>query len=173
LTTARYLGDADEKQKADHEDLNKCRPLGPVLPSSDPDLRPIEFEVQLFFPSDAEQVEHTMLAMEAHYTLFVESQRAYYNQIQYRLSPARKGSEGDPKAITMKTELRDNAERLLKFRTRENPSEGVQLASKGEIPLLGVEGQGPWHLVQGTLDFLDGSGKRVARAQIPLFAPEQ
>ncbi len=173
VTTAQYLGDEHEKDAAAKEDESKCRSPSAPTSSSDPDLRTIDFDIELFFPSDSSKAEETMLAMEGHYTLVTKGDEAYFSQFSYKLVPAREKSKGDPEAITMKTQLSGKAEPLSKFRTTQNIADGVRLTSGGEVPLLGVPGKAPWQLVQGTLDFLDGFGKRVARAQIPLFAPGQ
>jgi hypothetical protein len=104
MTTAQYIGDEQEKEAASHEDQSNCRlPVARVSGAgADPDPRSIDFDIELFFLSDASRAQQTMLAMEAHYKLdpgpdFVTAGKVI-SRIQYELAPARQGSEGNPTA---------------------------------------------------------------------------
>jgi hypothetical protein len=73
MTAAQYLGDQAEQQAAIGEDQTQCKPLAPLKASSaETPLRPLAFEADLFFPSDAVHPEQTMLTLAATYSIVVD-----------------------------------------------------------------------------------------------------
>jgi hypothetical protein len=172
LTTADFLGDADEKQAADLEDKSACKPPAPVKTASVSDLEPIDYAFHLFFPSENGNAEATMLAFDAKYVLKPEGS-GYSSTVDYRLSRAPDRPEGDPKAIVMRPLLTGAAEGLTKFLYSQNSSGTIHLGEEGNPVLFQVkEGRG-WKFAHATLQFLDRSGVQVARAEIPVFVPAQ
>src|SRR5262249_54494068 len=70
LTTAEYLGTEAEEEAAKREDQSQCRPAAPLKASlPETPLRALAFDADLFFPSDAEHPDQTMLALDSTYSI--------------------------------------------------------------------------------------------------------
>jgi hypothetical protein len=168
MTTAQYLGDESEKQAAANEDQSQCKPAGPLKASLvETPLRTLAFEADLFFPSDAEHPEQTMLALTANYSIDVDGD-SYASTLEYRLKPAPNSPEAVPKLAAMRVVMRGDAERLVQFLTPRS-REPIPLQEEDSVRLLQVRGEGPWRLVQAVLQFFDQKARPVAKAQIPVF----
>ena len=115
MITAQYLGDEAEEQAAVKEDKSQCQPAAPLKSSSSAEVprRPLAFDTDLFFPSDAEHPEQTMLALAASDPIAVDG-NSYASTLDYRLMPAPNSREAVPKLVQMRIVLRGDAERLTR-----------------------------------------------------------
>jgi hypothetical protein len=173
LTTAQFFGDAAEKAAAAREDQVACKAAAPVkgVSISGSDLEPIDYPFRLFFPSENQNAEATMLALVATYTLKPEG-TGYSSAIAYKLTRAPGRPDGDPQAIVMKPILSGAAERLAGFFADQNPTGSIRLGEGGDRLLFRVKEGKAWQLAHASLQFLDRSGVQADAAGRVLVGEE-
>ena len=175
-TLAEYMGSAGDAkaEKSDSEKacIQKAKGQKNAEEESGMQSNPLSSfadEFVVYFPSNPDNARNSMLKLVGSVGIEKTDEKFYLSTVNFNLSKVEGRPDGSVAGINIRPLFSGDAESLLKFYFKKNPS--LLPIEKAKSIQFAVFGSGTWKLTSGRYEFLDASNKRLGSIEIPLFVP--